>query len=251
METASGLFARCAAESAADARSCIKTSSRSAGADSPLTTACSRSSRACSSRSCHSSGRRTLRIQRRPSPIADHAHHATHPLVERSRPDRRGAAIAGAVEAEVGGVDPRPGPEISERGLHVGDAAEGRKPGARPLARAPALVVEGEHHVARLRQHPRVVGQVEALHAGVAVAEHDAGAQLVGVRTLGPIEIALEAGALAVEAHAFALHGGCLMSRHRRDVHENLSIQKVLSLPAVPRAARNACSRPQSSWGAQ
>ena len=189
---------------------------------SPLTTAASRSSRARGEQVVP-----FVRPAHAPHPAApvtdaDHAHHAAHPLVERSRPDRRGAAVACAVEAEARPVDPRPGLQEGEGGLHVGDTAEGREPGARPLARPPALVVEGKHHVARLRQHPRIVGQIEALHPGIAVAEHDAGAGVLRAGVGRPVEIAGKPDALAVEAHALAPHGACLISRHSFDVHENL-----------------------------
>ena len=138
---------------------------------------------------------------------ADHAHHAAHARIQRGGPDRRGAAVTGAVEAEARPVHARPRAEKGERGLRVGDAAEGRKPGARPLARAPALVVEGEHHIARLRKHTRIVGQIEALHPGIAVAEQDTGPRLARARVGGPVEIAREPHALAEKTHALALHG--------------------------------------------
>ena len=67
--TADGLLRRAAAASSADWRSGSRICERSAIADWPSRTRFSRSALARSRRSCHSSGRRTLRIQRRPCPI--------------------------------------------------------------------------------------------------------------------------------------------------------------------------------------
>ena len=68
-----------------------------------------------------------------------------------------------------------------QRRLHVGDAAIWRQSGFCPVAVAPALVVEIQHNVAGLGEDARVIRQINAAHAGIAVAQHDAGAPLAGL----------------------------------------------------------------------
>ena len=91
------------------------------------------------------------------------------------------------------------GREKRERGLHVGDPAVGREPGRRPLAVAPALVVEGQHDIAGAVQDARDVRQVQVADAGIAVAQHDPGAPFAGTQIIGQKQIAREFDALAVE----------------------------------------------------
>ena len=50
-----------------------------------------------------------------------------------------------------------------------------------PIAVAPALVVETQHNVARLGEDASILRQIDAAHAGIAVAQHDASAPLAGL----------------------------------------------------------------------
>ena len=83
----------------------------------------------------------------------------------------------------------------------------GGEPASRAFAVTPALVVEGQHHVAGLVQHPGVVRQVEILDPRVAVAKDDAGTGLAPAEIVGGVEIAGQLNSLAVEGdrgfHAF------------------------------------------------
>ena len=153
-----------------------------------------------SSRSKYSSGRRTLRIQRAPWPMPTTDTDAFDPRIDRRHEHHRRAAIAGAVDAEPVRVGLRLCRQEAQRRLHVGDPAVGRQPGRRTLAVAPALVVEGQHDIAGPVQYPRDVGQIQVPHAGIAVAQHDAGALLARTQIIGQEQVAGELDTLAVEA---------------------------------------------------
>jgi hypothetical protein len=120
----------------------------------------------------------------------DDADDALDPGIDRTDPNDSGAAIARAVDPQAIRIDLRLQAEEGEGCLHVGHPSVGRQAAARALACAPTLVVEGEHDVAGFVEDPGVVGQVEILDAGVAVAQHDARAPICGAHTLRQVEIA-------------------------------------------------------------
>ena len=132
---------------------------------------------------------------------ADHRNHAFDPRIDGGDEHHGRAAVAGAVDAEAGRVHLGLRAHEGQRRLHVGDAAIGRQTGFRPVAVAPALVVEGQHNVAGLGEDARVVRQIDAAHAGIAVTQHDAGAPLAGLDVRRQEQIARELDALAVEGH--------------------------------------------------
>src|SRR5215831_8824849 len=96
-----------------------------------------------------------------PSPSISYSHNADDALdtrIDRPNPNDRGATVAGAVDAETIWIDLGLQSEKRQRRLHVSHSAIGRQPTARSLARAPTLVVEGEHDVTGVIQLPGIVG---------------------------------------------------------------------------------------------
>src|SRR5207302_934840 len=88
----------------------------------------------------------------------DYRDHAFDPWIDcRDEHDRR-AAVARAVDAKALGVDLRMRGEEAQRRLDVGDAAVGREAGLRPVAVAPALVIEVDDDLTGLGEDGRVGG---------------------------------------------------------------------------------------------
>ena len=145
---------------------------------------------------------------------ADHRDHAFDPRINGSDEHHGRAAVAGAVDAEPGWIHLGLRAHEGQRRLHVGDAAIGRQPGFRPIAVAPALVVETQHNVARLGEDASVLRQIDAAHAGIAVAQHDAGAPLAGLDVRWQQQIARELDALAIEGHGLRHRSPCRRARN-------------------------------------
>ena len=140
-------------------------------------------------------------------PDPDHADDAFHPPVHRAGPDHRGASVAGAVDAEPRLVHLRLRAEESQRRLHVRHPAVGRQARARPLALAPALVVEGQHDIARFGEHAGIVRQIEVLHPSIAVAEHDARPPLSRREAVRPVQVPYQLEPFGIEGDGCRAHG--------------------------------------------
>ena len=121
---------------------------------------------------------------------AHHADDALGALVDGGSPDDGGAAVAGAVDADSVFVHLRLLSEEGHGGLHIRDTAVGSEAQRRDtLALAPALVVEGHDDVASVVQHASVVGQVQVLDAGVAVAEQHGSTLFPGGQIAGCVDV--------------------------------------------------------------
>src|SRR6516162_1941564 len=127
-----------------------------------------------------------------PSSSVAYAHDADDALdarIDGADPNNRRATVARAVDAKTIWIDVRLQTGIRQSGLHVGHSAVGGKTAPRSLACSPALVIKRQHHVAGVVQRPGVVGQIEVLHTGITMAEHDACTPLPRAKTVRQVEI--------------------------------------------------------------
>ena len=155
--------------------------------------------------------------------------------------DDGGAAIARAVDAEARGIDLGLRAEKGQRRLDVGDPAIWRQAALRPLAVAPALVVEAHYDVTGFGEHARVVRQVDAPDAGIAVAQHDAGPPVALFDISRQEQIARKLDALAVEAHGLRHASLCSCQILATVVHPCRAVPEGAS--AIVRASSTLAAR--------
>ena len=138
--------------------------------------------------------------------VADLAHGRLHPLVDCRDIGDMGAAIAGAPDADAGGIDLDECLEIGDRVADILDLLMCHDAPFGALAAAEAAIIEAEHDITRIGEVPGVVGQDQAADATVAVAKHDAGALFTRLQIVGKIEIPEQLCAFAVEMDVALLH---------------------------------------------